>query len=178
MSKHASSSSTSYGAWALLAWLAALALFLIWLGWVLFSVSPAEEKAEGAASPVAAQNDPGTVLDNLPAQGSLAAPSMPFTASQEYVLTGAGLRLEEVGECTALLLADDGALLACGTRSGKVLRQIAVSPEAEGGGACAEVVSALLQDATAHGVPHPFLFTAPGKSGLFQIGRASCRERV
>ena len=61
-----------------------------------------------------------------------------------------------------------GALLACGTRSGKVLRQIAVSPEAEGGGACAEVVSALLQDATAHGVPHPFLFTAPGKSGLFR----------
>ena len=37
MSKHASSSSTSYGAWALAAWLAALALFLIWLGWVLFS---------------------------------------------------------------------------------------------------------------------------------------------
>ena len=89
-------------------------------------------------------------------------------AAHARLLTGAGLRLEEAGECTALLLADDGALLACGTRSGKVLRQIAVSPEAEGGGACAEVVSALLQDATAHGVPHPFLFTAPGKSGLFR----------
>ena len=90
-------------------------------------------------------------------------------AAHARLLTGAGLRLEEVGECTALLLADDGALLACGTRSGKVLRQIAVSPEAEGGGACAEVVSALLQDATAHGVPHPFLFTAPG--------RAACSAR-
>lgn len=89
-------------------------------------------------------------------------------AAHARLLTGAGLRLEEAWECTALLLADDGALLACGTRSGKVLRQIAVSPEAEGGGACAEVVSALLQDATAHGVPHPFLFTAPGKSGLFR----------
>lgn len=89
-------------------------------------------------------------------------------AAHARLLTGAGLRLEEAGECTALLLADDGALLACGTRSGKVLRQIAVSPEAEGGGACAEVVSALLQDETAHGVPHPFLFTAPGKSGLFR----------
>ena len=89
-------------------------------------------------------------------------------AAHARLLTGAGLRLEEAGECTALLLADDGALLACGTRSGTVLRQIAVSPEAEGGGACAEVVSALLQDATAHGVPHPFLFTAPGKSGLFR----------
>ena len=89
-------------------------------------------------------------------------------AAHARLLTGAGLRLEEAGECTALLLADDGALLACGTRSGKVLRQIAVLPEAEGGGACAEVVSALLQNATAHGVPHPFLFTAPGKSGLFR----------
>ena len=66
-------------------------------------------------------------------------------AAHARLLTGAGLRLEEAGECTALLLADDGALLACGTRSGKVLRQIAVSPEAEGGGACAEVVSALLR---------------------------------
>ena len=61
-------------------------------------------------------------------------------AAHARLLTGAGLRLEEAGECTALLLADDGALLACGTRSGKVLRQIAVLPEAEGGGACAEVV--------------------------------------
>ena len=94
MNKHASSSSTSYGAWALAAWLAALALFLIWLGWVLFSVSPIEKKAETlhASVPAVAQRDPGTVLDTLPAKGSLAAPDMPFTASQEYVLTGAGLQ--------------------------------------------------------------------------------------
>ena len=94
MNKHASSSSTSYGAWALAAWLAALALFLIWLGWVLFSVSPIEKKAETlpVSVPAVAQRDPGTVLDNLPAKGSLAAPDMPFTASQEYVLTGAGLQ--------------------------------------------------------------------------------------
>ena len=39
-------------------------------------------------------------------------------AAHARLLTGAGLRLEEAGECTALLLADDGALLACGTRSG------------------------------------------------------------
>lgn len=92
MSKHASSSSTSYGAWALAAWLAALALFLIWLGWVLFSTSPIEGKAEKPSLPGVAQSDPGTVLDSLPAKGSLATPNMPFTASQEYVLTGAGLQ--------------------------------------------------------------------------------------
>lgn len=49
MSKHASSSSTSYGAWALAAWLAALALFLIWLGWVLFSTSPDRGKGRKTA---------------------------------------------------------------------------------------------------------------------------------
>lgn len=92
MSKHASSSSTSYGAWALAAWLAALALFLIWLGWVLFSTSPIEGKAEKPSLPGVAQSDPGTVLDTLPAKGSLTTPNMPFTASQEYVLTGAGLQ--------------------------------------------------------------------------------------
>ena len=66
MSKHASSSSTSYGAWALAAWLAALALFLIWLGWVLFSTSPIEGKAEKPSLPGVAQSDPGTVLDCPP----------------------------------------------------------------------------------------------------------------
>ena len=74
------------------AWLAALALFLIWLGWVLFSTSPIEGKAEKPSLPGVAQSDPGTVLDSLPAKGSLATPNMPFTASQEYVLTGAGLQ--------------------------------------------------------------------------------------
>ena len=57
MSKHASSSSTSYGAWALAAWLAALALFLIWLGWVLFSTSPIEGKAEKPPLPGVAQSE-------------------------------------------------------------------------------------------------------------------------
>ena len=74
------------------AWLAALALFLIWLGWVLFSTSPIEGKAEKPSLPGVAQSDPGTVLDTLPAKGSLPTPNMPFTASQEYVLTGAGLQ--------------------------------------------------------------------------------------
>lgn len=74
------------------AWLAALALFLIWLGWVLFSTSPIEGKAEKPSLPGVTQSDLGTVLDTLPAKGSLATPNMPFTASQEYVLTGAGLQ--------------------------------------------------------------------------------------
>ena len=75
--------------------------------------------------------------------GNSLASNIQLVYNNAALAAGAGLRLEEAGECTALLLADDGALLACGTRSGKVLRQIAVSPEAEGGGACAEVVSAL-----------------------------------
>ncbi|MFQ8736651.1 MAG: hypothetical protein ACLSAH_12125 [Bilophila wadsworthia] len=90
MSKHVASSSTSYGV-GLGGWLA-LALFLIWLGWVLFSTSPIEGKAEKPSLPGVAQSDPGTVLDTLPAKGSLTTPNMPFTASQEYVLTGAGVQ--------------------------------------------------------------------------------------
>lgn len=89
-------------------------------------------------------------------------------AAHARLLTGAGLRLEEAGECTALLLADDGALLAAAPAAARSAPRSPSRRRPRAAGACAEVVSALLQDATAHGVPHPFLFTAPGKSGLFR----------
>ena len=82
MSKHASPSAR----WALPVWLAAVAVFLICLGWVLFT-APSEERPRRPA----VQAGPVTVLDGLPAPGTVAAPDMPFAASQEYVLTGAGL---------------------------------------------------------------------------------------
>lgn len=90
MSKHASPSTR----WALPVWLAAVAVFLICLGWVLFTTpsepSPSEGRAESRQA--AAQAGPVTVLDGLPAPGAVTAPDMPFAASQEYVLTGAGLQ--------------------------------------------------------------------------------------
>lgn len=40
----------------------------------------------------------------------------------------AGLRDEGDADCTALLLSGGGAILACGSLSGRVLKQIASSP--------------------------------------------------
>ena len=54
----------------------------------------------------------------------------------EALLASAGLRDEGDADCTALLSSDGGALLACGSVSGRVLKQIAVAPWAEGDGAC------------------------------------------
>ena len=55
----------------------------------------------------------------------------------EAFLASAGLRDEGDADCTALLLSGGGAILACGSLSGRVLKQIAVAPQAEGDGACA-----------------------------------------
>ena len=45
----------------------------------------------------------------------------------EALLASAGLRDEGDADCTALLSSDGGALLACGSVSGRVLKQIAVA---------------------------------------------------
>ena len=70
----------------------------------------------------------------------------------EALLASAGLRDEEDADCTALLSSDGGALLACGSVSGRVLKQIAVAPWAEGDGACARIVTALLEESARRGV--------------------------
>ena len=64
----------------------------------------------------------------------------------EALLASAGLRDEGDADCTALLSSDGGALLACGSVSGRVLKQIAVAPWAAGDGACARIVTALLEE--------------------------------
>lgn len=79
----------------------------------------------------------------------------------EALLASAGLRDEGDADCTALLSSDGGALLACGSVSGRVLKQIAVAPWAEGDGACARIVTALLEESARRGVAHPFLYTKP-----------------
>ena len=78
------------------------------------------------------------------------------------LLAEGGLRDEGHADITALL-TEGGILLGCGSLGGKVIRQVAVSPNAEGQDICARIVSALVQESVKRGV---------------QIGRASCRERV
>lgn len=86
----------------------------------------------------------------------------------EALLASAGLRDEEDADCTALLSSDSGALLACGSASGRVLKQIAVAPWAEGDGSCARIVTALLEESARRGVAHPFLYTKPKNARLFR----------
>ena len=71
----------------------------------------------------------------------------------EAFLASAGLRDEGDADCTALLLSGGGAILACGSLSGRVLKQIAVAPQAEGDGACAQIVTALLRQSAQRGAP-------------------------
>lgn len=86
----------------------------------------------------------------------------------EALLSAAGLRDEGDADCTALLLSGGGALLACGALSGRVLKQIAVAPQAEGDGACAQIVTELLRQSAQRGAAHPFLYTKPKNGRLFR----------
>lgn len=86
----------------------------------------------------------------------------------EAFLASAGLRDEGDADCTALLLSGGGAILACGSLSGRVLKQIAVAPQAEGDGACAQIVTALLRQSAQRGAAHPFLYTKPKNARLFR----------
>lgn len=86
----------------------------------------------------------------------------------EALLASGGLRDEGDTELTALLTGADGRLLACGSLSGRILKQIAVDPAAEGAGGCAAIVTALVQQALERGVVHPFLYTKPAHTALFR----------
>ena len=66
------------------------------------------------------------------------------------------------------MLTESGILLGCGSLGGKVIRQVAVSPNAEGQDICARIVSALVQESVKRGVLDPFLFTKPQNARLFR----------
>ena len=83
------------------------------------------------------------------------------------LLAQAGLRDECDADVTALIVEEE-QLLGCGSLSGKVLKQIAVSPAAEGQDVCARIVTALVQEAMTRGIPYPFLFTKPNNVRLFR----------
>ena len=76
-------------------------------------------------------------------------------------LFSCGLRDEGDADVTALMTDNDDAIVACGSRSGHILKQFAVSPALEGSGVFASVLSALQSDAVRSGVPRLFLCTKP-----------------
>ena len=78
-----------------------------------------------------------------------------------------GLRDEGDADLVALLYDDDGELLACGALASHTVKQLAVSPEAEGQGAMASVLSAVITEANARGIHRLFLCTRPGNLRMF-----------
>ena len=79
-----------------------------------------------------------------------------------------GLRDEGDADIVALMTDDDGELVACGALAAHTVKQLAVSPEAEGQGAMAAVLSALITEASARGIHRLFLCTKPGNLRMFR----------
>lgn len=75
-------------------------------------------------------------------------------------------------------LFKDGALVATGSLSGEVLRNIAIDESLQGEGYTAAVVSHLIGEASRRGIFHYFIFTKPATAHLFsalgftEVGRA------
>ena len=95
--------------------------------------------------------------------------SIPEFLKRDYAafLESCGLRAEYDNDFTAMYQTPEGKILACGSRHGNVLKQIAVSPEEEGRGLCAQLVSELVDEAVGSGESHLFLYTKPENEKIF-----------
>lgn len=85
----------------------------------------------------------------------------------QTLLQRCGLADEGDADYFVLLFDAQDTLVACGALARNVLKQIAVAPEAEGEGAAAAVVTALLQETVLCGYRQAFLFTKPEKRKQF-----------
>ena len=81
-------------------------------------------------------------------------------------LAQAGLEADEQLESTVLVW-DEGALIATGSRMGNLLKCIAVDPLRQGEGLTATLLTQLRQDAFASGHSHLFLYTKPQNEFMF-----------
>ena len=82
-------------------------------------------------------------------------------------LSSAGLRDEGDADVVALATDDDFNIAACGARAGHTLKQFAVSPDYEGEGVFATVLSELLAEASRAGITRLFLCTKPKNRAMF-----------
>lgn len=96
---------------------------------------------------------------------------MAFSGSRlaEYkdFLRKKGLTDEEDADYTVMLADEASNVVACGSLSGSVIKQIAVDASAEGGGLCARVLSELQAEAARRGKAHLFLYTRPENKQIF-----------
>ncbi len=88
---------------------------------------------------------------------------------REYdaLLSRRGLRDEGGWQLLCAVRDDGGRIAAAGVLAGRVIKQIAVSEAAEGEGAAAAVVSALVGEAYSRGITHLFLCTKPKNRAMF-----------
>lgn len=81
----------------------------------------------------------------------LAAFDLAFTADVDYTIA----------------FYQDDEMVATGSLAGEVLRNIAVSPQLQGEGLTADVVSRLIQQAGQRGIYHYFIYTKPNAAPMF-----------
>lgn len=95
--------------------------------------------------------------------------SVPSSLLQAYseLLSKTGLKDEHDTDGTVLLTDCNCGILACGSKKGNILKQIAVAPKAESQGLCALVVSELVRICAEEGMVHLFLFTKPSHRSMF-----------
>ena len=82
------------------------------------------------------------------------------------LMTRAGLEADGDSDVTALVW-DDETLVAAGSRKENLLKCIAVSPDRQGQGLTADIITALRQDAFLGGYRHLFLYTKPENRQMF-----------
>ena len=90
-----------------------------------------------------------------------------MAARYKDFLSSSDLRDEEDADVVALMTDDDFNIVACGARAGHTLKQFAVSPDIEGTGAFATVLSELLNEASRSGQKRLFLCTKPKNRAMF-----------
>ena len=82
-------------------------------------------------------------------------------------LSKADLRDEGDADVVALMTDDNFNIVACGARAGHTLKQFAVSPDLEGQGAFASILSELLAEAGRAGFRRLFICTKPKNRAMF-----------
>lgn len=95
----------------------------------------------------------------------------PLYESQQHdyleLLALCGLRDEGDADAVALATDERGILTGCGALAGHTVKQLAVTPDAEGQGVMASVLSALIGEAHARGEHRLFLCTRPDNVKMF-----------
>lgn len=106
------------------------------------------------------------------------SPHAPRTAERvRALLAEAGLRLDDGIEQFVGLFDDDDLLIGCGGRDGNVIKCLALSAEARGQGAAAQLVGHLVNEVLNAGFTNVRVFTKPEHRDLFRsLGFTVCGE--